>query len=463
MLVSRPIPRNGEGPQRFGGAKTPAKGLQNENAIRHAPTSTVGKGNLKGNIPQTPFQSQSKSIKGDLQLKDVPRTGKGKAPIQLNTMSRPFLDKTPFPNRVVSLHTQTPFNRDLSETPNSPQIPSSTRKHIRLPRQSQDFDTPLNTKNHWDLSDDEVGMSVPVVPSKVLEVKEDYDEVEYMAPNTLDLHYQPPLDFELPDYKEVGKVLMDISRKLVLDEQQPPPEIVPKAEDITPVPWNMIPLLELEDDDPFGPILKKNPPPTRTTQSTMRNQSGPVSALKPTHPRSASTLFGTAREKNSLTTDTARSTMHNLSKPVPVPKTTHTRSASTTRPGTSSYGIRSNSHTRAASVSTHNARVASKPVMVTRHAPSKVSTRPTGDVTVKSKPVSTRRPATSISTYKPVLPPVRGLSGVSKQSIPTGPPSHRSQVATKTVNTKTEDEMDVLSLKFDLLKHDANEDFFFDV
>ncbi|KAG7086422.1 hypothetical protein E1B28_002376 [Marasmius oreades] len=416
MLNSRPISRNGEGTQRFG-AKTPARGLQNENAIRNAPT-TLGKGNLKASIPQTPLQS--KSIKGDIQLKDVPRAGKGDPPIQLNTISRPFLDKTPFPNRVVSIHTQTPFNRDLSETPDSPQIPSSTRKHIRLPKQSQKFETPLNTKHHWDLSDDEVEIAAPVAPPRVLEVKEDYDEVEYMPPNTLDLPYQPPLDFQLPDYREVGKVLMGFSRNLVLDEPQPPPEIAPRAEDIAPIPWNMIPLPELEDDDPFDASRKKNPPPTRTTQSTMRNSS----------------------------------------KPVPVPRTTHIPPTSTTRPNTSSSVIRPNSRTRVASVSTHNTRTALKPVMAMGRSPSKLS----GDVTVKPKAVPVRRPATSASTHKSALPPVRGRPGASKPSTTTGPLSYRRQVvATKSINTKTEDELDVISLKADLLKHDENEDFLFDV
>ncbi|KAF9258874.1 hypothetical protein L218DRAFT_964170 [Marasmius fiardii PR-910] len=418
MLTSRPIYRNGEGIQRFGGAKTPARGLQNENALRNAP-NTLGKGNMKGNLPQTPFQP--KSIKGE-----APQTGKGKAPIQLNTISRPFLDKTPFPNRIVSLHTQTPLNGALSETPESAKIPSSTRKHIRLPRHSQKFETPLNTKNHWDLSDNEVETIITATPLKVQEVKEDYDEVEveYMPPNTLDLPYQPPLDFELPNYKEVGKVLMSISRNVVFDEPQSPLEFVPNAEDIAQIPWNMIPLPELEDDDPFGAAQKTKPSATRATESVMRK----------------------------------------ISKPIPVPAVRHTRSASsTTRHGISSSVIHTNRHTRTTSVSTHNTRITPRPVITTGRAPSTDSVRSSSRAAAKTTAPAPRRPATSASTYKPTLPPVRGVSKSSQSSIAIGPVSLRRQVtASRVINAKAEED-DTISFKTDLLKNDENEDFLFDV
>ncbi|EEB96651.1 hypothetical protein MPER_04179 [Moniliophthora perniciosa FA553] len=172
MLASRPISQNGENAntnQRMMMiAKTPGRGLKNENALRNLP-GTVGRG--KANVLQTPFQ-----VKG---TKDA-QTGPSK--IQLQTISRPFLDKTPFPNRIISLQNQTPFDRD---SPDSAQRPSSTRKHIRLPRHSQKFETPLNTKPHWDISEDELDLAVPAEVPKVVEEKEDYDEVEYMAANTL--------------------------------------------------------------------------------------------------------------------------------------------------------------------------------------------------------------------------------------------------------------------------------------
>ncbi|KAJ3882615.1 hypothetical protein F5051DRAFT_295399, partial [Lentinula edodes] len=128
---------------------------------------------------------------------------------------RPFLDKTPFPNRIVNLsnanniHAQTPYLHPTSAsgTPDSALRPSSTRKHIRVPRNSQKFETPLNTRNHWDvdLNDDSADDIAVGLPESALPEEEDFDEIEYMAPNTFDLPYQPPFDLEMPDYKVLGK------------------------------------------------------------------------------------------------------------------------------------------------------------------------------------------------------------------------------------------------------------------
>ncbi|KAL0057878.1 hypothetical protein AAF712_002950 [Marasmius tenuissimus] len=423
MLTSRSISRNGDGMPRFGGTKTPGRGLQNENAIRNAPM-TLGKG--KANIPQTPFQA--KGMKGD--FKDGPQTGKGKAPIQLNTISRPFLDKTPFPNRIISLQNQTPFQRDLSETPDSAQRPSSTRKHIRLPRHSQKFETPLNTKHHWDISDDELELAAPIAVPEVVEVKDDYDEVEYMAPNTLDLPYQPPFDLQLPNYREVGQTLMGLSRNLALEEPQPLAEISLRTEDIRQVSWDMIPLPELEDDDPFRVPRKKEIPATKSGK-----------------------------------TAPARS-----AKPVPVPNITRTRSIppstrpQISRPATSASTARPAPHVRAASTSTSTFTVRTVPRNVPKATPatsSKPPVRPSAVATSKTT-ASSRRPATSASTYKPSVS-AAPRPGSVKAALTTGPTrlSQRPVAAQRTANSKSTD-ADLIPFKVDATK-DVGDDFLFDV
>jgi hypothetical protein len=114
--------------------------------------------------------------------------------------SRPFLDKTPFPNRVAAhpLHTPLPHGPKFPklsflehgtgallhphDTPETLLRPSSARTHIRVPRSaSRSFETPLNQGNHWDVSD--VSICVPEVQVQVPVVEEDYDEVEYMPPH----------------------------------------------------------------------------------------------------------------------------------------------------------------------------------------------------------------------------------------------------------------------------------------
>ncbi|KAL0576525.1 hypothetical protein V5O48_005445 [Marasmius crinis-equi] len=421
MLASRPISRNGDGMPRLGAAKTPARGLQNENALRNGPM-TVGKS--KGNIPQTPFQP--KGMKGG----EAPQTGKGKAPIQLNTISRPFLDKTPFPNRVISLQNHTPFERDLSETPDSAQRPSSTRKHIRLPRHSQKFETPLNTKNHWDISDDEIELPVPAAIPQAPEVQEDYDEVEYMPPNTLDVPYQPPIDFELPDYKEVGQVLMGLSRNMVLEEPQPPPDITLKDGDIGQNSWPVLWLAE--DDDPF-----------RVTRS---------------------------KEQAKSSTRTSAPTTRNA-KPVPVPQVTRTRSIPSTtriqssRPATASSATRPSAHARTTSTSTTTNRTAPK-TTVTRPArvpPANIVAQPSRTAVTKAPTAPSRRPATSASTYKPRVPTAT-RSGVHKSTLTTGPAraAQRPGAVKKASNTRAEEPVDTITYKVDTNK-DEGDDFLFDV
>ncbi|KAJ4488865.1 hypothetical protein C8J55DRAFT_423314 [Lentinula edodes] len=180
MLSTRPISRNAENNTNRHAFKTPSRGLA-ENRLG----TLKGKGKA-GVGQQTPFQTKT-PFQTDTHLKGGVRVP-----------TRPFLDKTPFPNRIVNLsnvndiHERTPFLHPASAsgtpgTPDSALRPSSTRKHIRVPRNSQKFETPLNTRNHWDvdLNDDSAddiatGLLEPALPEE-----EDFDEIEYMAPNTL--------------------------------------------------------------------------------------------------------------------------------------------------------------------------------------------------------------------------------------------------------------------------------------
>lgn len=122
--------------------------------------------------------------------------------VQKQTASRTTLgDKTPFPNRSNIQKLETPASQllklpvlsplesrlhpQLDKTPESLRRPSSARTHDRVLRHANKlFVTPDNKGNHWDVSElcitpPEVETQEPLLP------EDDYDEIEYMAPNTL--------------------------------------------------------------------------------------------------------------------------------------------------------------------------------------------------------------------------------------------------------------------------------------
>ncbi|KAF9478354.1 hypothetical protein BDN70DRAFT_836229 [Pholiota conissans] len=205
-----------------------------------------GKG--KNAFPKTPFQPSSVQPLG------------GKQRI-LMTTSRPLGDKTPLPNRFggnILFQTPLPGMSKLSKlnkggTPDSVQRPSSMRKHIKQPRNSggKAFETPVNNGNPWDVSDG--GIVIPEVqPETTVEDEgDDKDEIEYGPPNTLDLPYAPPFDFELPDYKQVGKTLFQLAHSCYYDDAPLLPEPDFKAAELENIEWDMIPLPAIESDDPF--------------------------------------------------------------------------------------------------------------------------------------------------------------------------------------------------------------------
>ena len=206
------------------------------------------------------------------------------------TAARLLADKTPLPNRIGNTLFQTPFpqKKDLKssklafvidpdvlnqtksmkngggKTPDSAQRPSSTRKHVKHPRNtSQNFETPMNRGNHWDVSDGDLVLPAdmqPVLQDTITENDDDFDEIEFMAPNTLsktqqfhffylvhyfiklDLPYQPPFDFELPDYKVLGKNLRNLAHSCPYDDTPSPPELDIVVSDIAISTWDMIKL-----------------------------------------------------------------------------------------------------------------------------------------------------------------------------------------------------------------------------
>lgn len=97
------------------------------------------------------------------------------------------------PNRIGTVLFKTPLpgatkpSKLKGEENGSEQRPSSMRKHIKHPRMSgKALETPMNTGNHWDISDGDIVLeATPQLQEPILEQEDDQDEVEYGPPNTL--------------------------------------------------------------------------------------------------------------------------------------------------------------------------------------------------------------------------------------------------------------------------------------
>ena len=107
---------------------------------------------------------------------------------------RPLGDKTPFPNRQLSLQTPAPqkgkfaklgqLDPALAKTPGALLLPSARRKNLRLPRSaSKKFTTPAQQGHHWDVSDGDLDADVSLGDEEqVEELDEEIPEIEYMPP-----------------------------------------------------------------------------------------------------------------------------------------------------------------------------------------------------------------------------------------------------------------------------------------
>lgn len=167
------------------------------------------------------------------------------------TVSRPLVDKTAFPNRKsdhVPLDTPTPQATKLAklslldppaDTPVSIPRPSSARRNLRIPRNLTETNpapvTPVSQiqAQHWDVSDGEVSIAESSIVNAEVE---DYDEIEYMPPKvigtllplglfiSIEMTYMQSSepqwrpDFDMPDYKTVGKTLLDLAQSYQFDD-----------------------------------------------------------------------------------------------------------------------------------------------------------------------------------------------------------------------------------------------------
>jgi len=248
--------------------KTPGRALEHRGENAHAGSLSVNLNKGKNGVPLTPFQPAS-----ILRQKVVKDQKLGLT----TTTTRLLADKTPLPNRIEAILFQTPLpqkhNVKLSKlafadsdalnqtksmknggrTPDSVQRPSSTRKHVKHPHSAtQNFETPMNRGNHWDISDGDIVLPADVQPVPLEDTSDDLDEIEFMAPNTLNLPYDPPVDFELPDYKVLGKNLRHLAYSCPYDDSPSPPQLDIVISDIAVSSWDMLKLPPLSlEDDPF--------------------------------------------------------------------------------------------------------------------------------------------------------------------------------------------------------------------
>ncbi|KAL1700273.1 hypothetical protein EV121DRAFT_295377 [Schizophyllum commune] len=299
--------------------KTPGKNMKRENAY---PPATVN-GKARTLISQTPYKP------GTIQPERMKDAGPSKA------TKTPFGDKTPFPNRLrpqlfspsqdAGPKLQKP-NFVLEVVPDGNARPSSTRKNAR-PRSSltKAFQTPANRGDWWNVPEDDL-MSPE---NSVQEVEEeelfDYDEeVEYMPPNTLDLPYVPPFDFEMPDYKKVGAAVTEIMHCYAYVDVVPIPDPTFDEKDLADEGKGLaIPIERLlpdtvpEDED--EPTAKRSSPiPSKRSSPALASRTHDLSRAGSATSSRAPSTTGRAPSTTARAPSTLRGTA------------THSRAASTT-------------------------------------------------------------------------------------------------------------------------------------
>ncbi|KAI0369622.1 hypothetical protein BV20DRAFT_967575 [Pilatotrama ljubarskyi] len=403
MLSTRPVALNADADldtQPMMNAKTPGrKAFKNraalqENAIVHSGAKTVLS---KKNVLRTPFR---------------PGTAHGKKPLVSVSVTRPLMDKTPFPNRVapgglgasktpgmkgtklskLSLLVPEPVQPELLSPDVAPLLrPSSTRKSLRG-RLSGTFKTPVTKGDHWNVSPGEVpvelagGPAMHTTESVPAEVED--DEIEYMPPTAIERPYEPP--FDLPDYTSMGKTMFALGHSPLWDDAldlfyaadiEAQLDVKETVAACGPQPGSSqldeIELSDLEDDSPFRCQDKAPPPPTANKLQTSKVPSSSARAA-PSRPT------------------TAVAASRNQAPPRLATATAQARSART--PSTSSIPAPGPAPTRTSVLRAAKAAAASSNSATTPH-----STRPTANA--GARPASTiplRMPATSTATTRPV-------------------------------------------------------------
>ncbi|KAF6749626.1 hypothetical protein DFP72DRAFT_913125 [Ephemerocybe angulata] len=398
MLSSRPHHAITEGPY-YAPTKTPArlKGRA-ENLILHAGARTVGP---KGkSVLKTPFAPGS--VQPNRLLKEVLAT-QGKA--GTSTRQKPLGDKTPFPNRQIhNAENPNGNNGDFVKIPKlvfaetttqkggaTPEMqrPSSSRRHSRgLMRSAgkNSFQTPANNGRHWDVGD--IDIASPEVQVQDAIPEDDLDEIEFMPPNTLDIPYQSPVDFDLPDYKALGEAFRAQVFSAPLEDPEPPQLVMPIAQ-VLDDSANSLSLKPLEDDDPFrlaraaAAAAAAAPPPKPTTTSRLVSRSRPMSTIPPSA-SSLRSLPQTARTRPATAASTLppkglmrASSVAASRRPIP-PSTTASRAAVPQSRGAAaaSSNAKSSGSSKPSGVGLGRAPVRSAPISRTASAPSTARSTP---------------------------------------------------------------------------------------
>ncbi|KAF5312140.1 hypothetical protein D9619_002605 [Psilocybe cf. subviscida] len=459
MLSSRPVQLPTDGV--YFPTKTPSRGLKNRVENAHAMGGVAMTTNAKGGkhailAPKTPFQPSSAQ----------PHRLVGKDQKIILTTKRALGDKTPLPNRFgnnVFLQTPLPGLSKMNKltqdagratefgggTPDSVQRPSSLRKHIKQPRNSGKFETPANKGNHWDISDGDIEV-LETQPEVEEDSLDDLDELEYGPPNTLDLPYEPPFDFKLPDYKEVGKTLRHLAFSVYQDDVPAPPEPDIQASDLKVNDWDMLSLPALESDDPFDLArrqIAESAKPTIASRTVPTVRSARPTATKPpvapvrTTIRTATT---TATTKPSVTRPASRG---QRAPSVASVKSAPSRAAGviqkTSTVTTTRMGLSLATRTITAPSSAKHPMPAT--AVLKKIAPSKSTVTPS--VRPTARPVAAQRPHTSTA----VTSTMKSRTGAfSSAGIRTVKPAAAVPSRDEIVFLLDSDEIDDFDFKFDI-------------
>lgn len=317
--------------------------------------------------------------------------------------------------------------------------------------------TPMNPKNrHWDVGDLDLEASTETEPIAEEDGQEDDDEIEYMPPK-VEVPYQPPVDFETPNYKELGAKLREMAHSYKYQEDPVLDDFdyvfdISQAELELLNPVDPVPLSDEGGDNPFlesTTSKSKLQSASGTTKSSVATSRIPTTRLpvkassqKPAVPKTRPTIPSTSRTKTTLTAKPSQSAA--------AVRTTTTA----TRPSTA---VRST--------------IGTKPALTARPVKSSATTKAISP----RKQLASRVVTSRVQPMKPLVPlqktnTTTGSSSTTRIGLPTRPPSSASTrkagtttstLAGKKPTGATSKEEDELVLKFDT--QEEVEDFLLEV